>query len=160
MGNNSAPSMRISPGASDWYHGEALTETRTAQPKPSSGPAMNEFQKSLSVRMCAFFVPMRETSSIVCWGVKASIVLGWSLSRQATKLGLDHKSTFRGQLAAYSHCISLIYPFIACLQIAWAVVGKSRCISGQPSGTAGGHRRSDSDLALASGMTEKRRRWA
>jgi len=43
-------------------------------PNPRSGPAITELKKSLSRRVCAFFVPMRLTSSTVCWGVKASII--------------------------------------------------------------------------------------
>lgn len=35
---------------------------------------MKELMSSLSRRMCAFLVPVLETSSIVCWGVKESIV--------------------------------------------------------------------------------------
>lgn len=44
-----------------------------AYPNPSSGLAMKEFQNNLSRRVCAFLVPMRLTSSTVCWGVKASM---------------------------------------------------------------------------------------
>lgn len=74
-GKGSAPSQRSKPGACSCIHGEAFTLRRMAQPKPSSGPARNEFQKSLSRRMCAFLQPVRATSSIVCAGVKASIVV-------------------------------------------------------------------------------------
>lgn len=52
---------------------EIETGKRT-YPKPRRGKAMKEFQKSLSRRMCAFFVPIRDTSSTVCWGVKASMM--------------------------------------------------------------------------------------
>lgn len=34
---------------------------------------MRELTKSLSMRMWAFLQPMRDTSSIVCWGVNASM---------------------------------------------------------------------------------------
>lgn len=34
---------------------------------------MKEFQNNLSILMCAFLQPIRETSSVVCWGVNASI---------------------------------------------------------------------------------------
>jgi hypothetical protein len=36
---------------------------------------MKEFQNSLSKRMCAFLQPIRETSSTVCCGVYASMVV-------------------------------------------------------------------------------------
>ena len=48
-------------------------------PKPSRGPAITELMKSLSRRIVAFFVPILDTSSVVCVAVKASI-LAW-LSR-------------------------------------------------------------------------------
>ena len=35
---------------------------------------MKEFQKSLSHLVCAFLQPILETSSVVCWGVKASMM--------------------------------------------------------------------------------------
>ena len=43
-------------------------------PKPSKGPDMKEFQKSLSHLMWVFLQPTLETNSMVCWGVKASMV--------------------------------------------------------------------------------------
>ena len=42
-------------------------------PKPNKGPAMKEFQNNLSHLMCVFLHPILETSSMVCWGVKASM---------------------------------------------------------------------------------------
>ena len=75
IGKKTALMVRISPGAFSWYQGAAAVESSTAQPKPSKGPAMQELNQSLSRRMWAFLVPIRETSSVVCWGVKASIVL-------------------------------------------------------------------------------------
>ena len=45
-------------------------------PKPSKGPAMKEFQNNLCHLICIFLHPILETSSIVCWGVKASMGLG------------------------------------------------------------------------------------
>ena len=49
---------------------------RPAYPKPRRGPAAQELKKSLSKRMWDFLQPMRETSSVVCWGVKASMLVG------------------------------------------------------------------------------------
>ena len=45
-------------------------------PKPRRGPAAHELKKSLSRRIWDFLQPMRETSSVACWGVKASIWVG------------------------------------------------------------------------------------
>lgn len=83
-GKVSAPIVLINPGAFSWYHGDAFVETRTAQPKPKSGPVIRELTNSLSKRMWDFFVPVRETSSIVCCGVNASIsaVTRWQQLRQ------------------------------------------------------------------------------
>ena len=79
--------MRLRPGAFSWYQGAASVESATAlqdqrerwqcakayQPKPRRGPVIKLFTKSLSSRVVAFLAPMRHTSSVVCWGVKASM---------------------------------------------------------------------------------------
>lgn len=74
IGNIRAPAVLISPGACSWYHGAVSVESMTAQPNPSRGPVMTELKNNLSRRVCAFLVPIRLTSSTVCWGVKASIL--------------------------------------------------------------------------------------
>lgn len=50
---------------------------------------MKEFTTNMSHRMEAFLHPIRETSSVVCWGVKASIfsVSGWYIDRMSEAVG-------------------------------------------------------------------------
>lgn len=48
-------------------------ESDRAHPKEIRAPPMKELMKSLSIRILAFLAPMRETSSVVWAGVKASI---------------------------------------------------------------------------------------
>lgn len=81
-GKNMAEIVRIRPGAFCWYQGAASVDNVTAQPKPSNGPAMKEFQNNLSHLICVFLHPILETNSMVCWGVKASMASAtWKLER-------------------------------------------------------------------------------
>ena len=48
-------------------------ERAKAQPKEIRAPPMKELMNILSIRMRAFFAPIRETNSVVWAGVKASI---------------------------------------------------------------------------------------
>ena len=75
MGKYVALRVRRRPGALVWNQGEASVERTTAQPKPRRGPVRKLLTKSLSRRVVAFLVPMRAQSSVVCWGVNASIVV-------------------------------------------------------------------------------------
>lgn len=68
-GKTSAAIVRIRPGASDWYHGEAFVLRSVAHAKASSMPAMTEDMKILSRRVLAFATPARETISVVSAGV-------------------------------------------------------------------------------------------
>lgn len=72
-GKKAALMLLIRPGALVRNHGEALVDSARAHPNPRSGPPRNELRNILSIRIRAFAAPIRETSSVVCAGVKASI---------------------------------------------------------------------------------------
>ncbi len=73
-GKTIAEIVRMRPGAFAWNQGEEFVESDNAQPKESNAPPKKELANSLSIRVRAFLAPMRDTSSVVCAGVKASIV--------------------------------------------------------------------------------------
>jgi hypothetical protein len=70
-----------------WNHGEAFVESARAQPNEIKHPPMNEFTNILSILMRAFLAPMREISSVVWAGVKASMIKAQSLF--FTRKGLE-----------------------------------------------------------------------
>lgn len=73
IGKKQAPKVRSSPAALVASHGDDKVERDMAQPKPRRGPPMKELTNILSSLMRAFFAPIREHSSVVCAGVKASM---------------------------------------------------------------------------------------
>lgn len=73
-GKTIAAIVRMSPGALARNQGEEFVERERAQPKEMRAPPMKPWMNSLSMRMRAFFAPMRETSSVVWAGVKASMM--------------------------------------------------------------------------------------
>lgn len=73
-GKTIAAMVRIKPGAFVVNHGDGFVERASAHPNPKRGLPMNELTNILSRRIRAFFTPILETSSVVCAGVKASIV--------------------------------------------------------------------------------------
>lgn len=70
-----AEMVRIRPGALVWNQGDELVLRDKAQPKDMRAPPMKELMNILSIRMRAFLAPMRETSSVVWAGVKASMIV-------------------------------------------------------------------------------------
>ena len=70
-------------------------ESRSAQPNPKSDPPKKELMNILSIRIRAFFAPIRETSSVVWAGVKASMMAvrveerGGSLNREKIERNLN-----------------------------------------------------------------------
>lgn len=70
-----AEKVRNSPAALARNQVEELVDSATAHPKESKQPPKKELMNILSIRMCAFFAPIRETSSVVCAGVNASMLL-------------------------------------------------------------------------------------
>ena len=68
-----AEMVRMGPGVLVWNNGEELVESARAQPKEMRAPP-KPLMNILSMRMRAFLAPMRETSSVVWAGVKASVV--------------------------------------------------------------------------------------
>jgi hypothetical protein len=72
-GNTIAEMVRMSPGALVWNHGDALVESARAHPKEMRAPPRKELMNILSMRIRAFLAPMRDMSSVVWEGVKASI---------------------------------------------------------------------------------------
>jgi len=68
-GKTKAAIVRIKPGASDWYHGEAFVLMSVAQAKARSMPAMTDDMNTLSRRELPFATPARDTISAVSAGV-------------------------------------------------------------------------------------------
>jgi hypothetical protein len=85
-GNTMADIVRIRPGAFVWNQGEAFVDNESAQPKEMRVPPMKEFTNILSSRVCAFLAPMRETSSVVCAGVNASMISESDLTRASNRV--------------------------------------------------------------------------
>lgn len=69
-----APIVRMRPGALVWNQGAVLVDRARAHPNEMRAPPMKELMNILSIRMRAFLAPMREMSSVVWAGVKASMV--------------------------------------------------------------------------------------
>jgi hypothetical protein len=69
-----------------WNHGAAFVESARAAPNEIKHPPINELTNILSILMRAFFAPMRETSSVVCAGVKASITRASILVREIKRV--------------------------------------------------------------------------
>jgi hypothetical protein len=70
-GNTSAAIVLMSPGAFSWYQGAVLVEMSVAHAKDKIMPAEQALRKLLSIRICAFLTPIRDTSSKDSWGVYA-----------------------------------------------------------------------------------------
>ncbi len=88
IGKTMAEIVRMRPGALVWNQGEEFVDSDNAQPKESNAPPIKELINILSIPMRAFFAPIRDTSSVVCAGVKASIVAknGGRRSRRRTEI--------------------------------------------------------------------------